>query len=154
MRDITERKLAEIKLKNSENKYRHLFSNSPFSIILVNAKGNVVDCNPAIEQLLGYKRDEIIDKRFDKLSLIHPKYLLMLLEGLKDAQKGGGDTYTIMDAMLNKKDHTSIWANVQSSQVEISKACWNTSIAYSNFPCFVYVIASCLYVLEFLLSMA
>ncbi len=120
MRDITERRLAEIKLKNSENKYRHLFSNSPFTVFLVNAKGLVVDCNPAIEQLLGYRREEIIYNRFDQLSLIHPKYLLMLLEGLKDAQKSGGETYTILDAMLKKKDGTSIWANIQSSQVQIS----------------------------------
>ncbi|MFX1275800.1 MAG: PAS domain S-box protein [Promethearchaeota archaeon] len=121
MRDVTERKLAEIKLKNSENKYRHLFSNSPFSIILVNSKGLVVDCNPAIEQLLGYRREELIYSRFDQLALIHPKYLLMLIEGLKDAKKSGGETYTILDAMLNKKDGTSIWANIQSSQVQISE---------------------------------
>ena len=58
-RDITERKLAENKLRNSENKYRHLFTSSPLAIILIDSKGIVVDCNPAVKQLLGYKKEGV-----------------------------------------------------------------------------------------------
>ena len=43
--DITEQKLAEQKLKESEEKYRHLFEQSPFSIILFDSEGIIKDCN-------------------------------------------------------------------------------------------------------------
>ena len=119
LRDITERKIAEKRLKDSENKFRHLFTSSPFSIILLNPKGIVVDCNPAVEQLLGYKKEELIDNRFDKLSLLRPKYLEMLLESLRTVVKE--DSITLLEVKLNKKNGESLWANVQATQVVICK---------------------------------
>lgn len=121
IRDITERKLSELKLKNSENKYRHLFKNTPFSIILIDSRGIVVDVNPAVEILLGYRREELLDKRFDKLNIIRPNFLLKLLEDLKNIKKGEGESITVIDAILTKKDNNTIIANIQSSQVLINK---------------------------------
>ncbi|MFX0041787.1 MAG: PAS domain-containing protein, partial [Candidatus Hodarchaeota archaeon] len=43
--DITEQKNAEQKLKESEEKYRHLFEDSPYFVGLVDLKGNLIDCN-------------------------------------------------------------------------------------------------------------
>ena len=37
-RDVTDKKIAEQRLKESEKKYRHLFESSPYSIILINRK--------------------------------------------------------------------------------------------------------------------
>jgi PAS domain S-box-containing protein len=119
LRDITERKIIEKRLKDSENKFRHLFTSSPFSIILLNPKGVVVDCNPAVEQLLGYKKEELIDKRFDRLSLLRPKYLEMLLESLRTVIKE--DSITLLEVKLTKKNGESLWANVQATQVVICK---------------------------------
>ncbi|MBN1800755.1 MAG: PAS domain S-box protein [Candidatus Lokiarchaeota archaeon] len=121
IRDITERKLSELKLKNSENKYRHLFKNTPFSIILIDSKGIVVDVNPAVESLLDYRREELLDKRFDRLNIIRPNFLLKLLEDLKNLKKGEGESITVLDAILTKKNQNTIIANIQSSQVMINR---------------------------------
>ncbi|MFX1236299.1 MAG: PAS domain S-box protein, partial [Promethearchaeota archaeon] len=121
IRDITERRLAEIRLKSSENKYRHLFKNSMFSIILINSKGIVIDVNPAVEILLGYKKEELIGKRFDKLNIIRPSFLLKLLEDFKRFKDAKRDTFTVLDAILTKKDQNTIIVNIQSSQVQINK---------------------------------
>ncbi|GAH19927.1 unnamed protein product, partial [marine sediment metagenome] len=43
-RDITERKNWEQKLSESEEKYRHLFESCPYSIGLLDLKGNLIDC--------------------------------------------------------------------------------------------------------------
>ncbi len=66
-RDINERKKSEQKLKESEEKYRHLFNNSPFSILLADTKGNIMECNSTIEKLYGIKKEEIIGKNYKEI---------------------------------------------------------------------------------------
>ena len=119
LRDITERKLAENKLRNSENKYRHLFTSSPFAIILIDSKGIVVDCNPAVKQLLGYEKEELIGIRYDKLSFIHPKYLKSILESLRNVIKG--EEITILNVQLKTKKGEFLWVNIQISEVIIDE---------------------------------
>ncbi|MFX0083411.1 MAG: PAS domain S-box protein [Candidatus Hodarchaeota archaeon] len=127
LRDITERKIAEKRLINSENKYRHLFTNSPFSIILIDSNGIVVDCNPMIKQLLGYSNEELIGKRYDKLPFIHPEYLKSILESLKRLIKG--EPITILDVQLKTKDGGLIWVNIQISVVIIDQEIYIQIIA-------------------------
>ncbi len=63
--DITEAKLAEQKLIESEEKYRHLFQNSPFFVGLVDLKGVLMDCNDIVNNLLSlHTKDDIIGKNF------------------------------------------------------------------------------------------
>ncbi len=52
-RDITERKLLEEKLKESEEKLRVIFENSPNIIVVVDEEGRVVEANPACYRSVG-----------------------------------------------------------------------------------------------------
>jgi len=58
-RDITERKLIEQKLKESENKYRTLFDSSPIGIGLADLDGNILTANRKMEEITGYSFDEL-----------------------------------------------------------------------------------------------
>src|SRR5213082_2831185 len=60
LRDITERKSAEEKLRKSEEKYRDLIEISPDAIYVVDANGICVLGNRAGAELAGLPRDELV----------------------------------------------------------------------------------------------
>lgn len=60
VRDITERKLAERIIQDSETKYRSFFENSMDAILLTRLDGNIHSANPAACAMFGYSEEEII----------------------------------------------------------------------------------------------
>jgi PAS domain S-box-containing protein len=60
--DITERKLAEQAMKESEEKYRTLFEGSKEPLFITTKDGRFVDFNKAIVHLLGYDNKEELMK--------------------------------------------------------------------------------------------
>ena len=60
LQDITERKQAEAKLRESEARYRTLFEYAPDGIVIANSESYYVDANASICRMLGYKREELV----------------------------------------------------------------------------------------------
>jgi len=62
-RDITHRKLAEIKLRDSEEKFRIAFKTSPDAINLNRlSDGLFIDINQGFTAIMGYQADDVIGK--------------------------------------------------------------------------------------------
>ncbi|MFX0030783.1 MAG: PAS domain S-box protein, partial [Candidatus Hermodarchaeota archaeon] len=114
--DITNRKIAEQKLKESEKRYRNLFESMPYVIVLINQKGIITDCNLGIKKLLGYDKKEIVGKEFGNLQIIHPKYLPIILKRFKRLMKG--EELHPIEIQIYKKDGNLIWINYQSTLVD------------------------------------
>lgn len=72
--DITDRKLAEQTLKESEEQFRSLAEESP-NMIFINQGGDIVYANRRCEDLMGYTREQLMAPGFDFRSLIAPDSL-------------------------------------------------------------------------------
>jgi len=111
--DITERKKTEKKKKESEEKFRYLFENSPNSIILLNLEGVIIDCNNTTEKIFGYKKEELINKRYYETPILPSSSLSDIKEKYKDIYDGNAPTP--LEIQIKKKDGNIAWVNIQSS---------------------------------------
>jgi len=67
IRDITERKAAEIALRESELRWRSIVDTVPDAIIVIDATGTVESFSPAAERLFGYTADEVVGQNVKML---------------------------------------------------------------------------------------
>jgi len=115
--DITEKKEARQRLKESEEKYRFLFENAPFGILLIDRKGSIKECNPAVEKLIGFTRDEVLGKKYSKLLVVSEEQLPLLLERL--GKIGNGEQLPPLDVQLKRKNGSHLWVNIESSLMKV-----------------------------------
>ena len=78
-RDMTERRAAEEKLRESEEKFRSLSEQSP-NMIYINRGGKVVYVNEKCVEMLGYSKEEFYSQSFNFLSLIGREYVSLVKE--------------------------------------------------------------------------
>jgi len=69
-RDITERKSVENTLKESEEKFRKIFEESPFSMVMTGKDFGIIRANFSFCKMIGYQEEEL--KSFTFRSFTHP----------------------------------------------------------------------------------
>lgn len=85
MQDITERKLAELKLLDSEKRFRSLVQNGSDMIKILDSKGIFTFSSPSVEKVLGYRQDEIVGQ--STFDFIHPDDLQEILHRFEVIKK-------------------------------------------------------------------
>jgi PAS domain S-box-containing protein len=72
-RDITERKSIEDILKDSEVRFRKIFEESPFPMIMTGKDFGIIRANSSFCQMIGYQEEELMTFTFRKFT--HPDFI-------------------------------------------------------------------------------
>jgi len=106
LRDITERKAAEQKLKESEGQLQTIFNEAPDALIVINDEGNIIRWNPQAEKIFGWSLMEVMGKPMHSL-IIPEKYRERHVKGFHNfliTGEGPIINKTIEITALNKKN--------------------------------------------------
>jgi two-component system CheB/CheR fusion protein len=72
--NIDDIKQAEVKLHDSEMRYRRLYEAAKDGVLILNSSdGRIIDANPFMRELLGYSNDELLGKELWELGLFSDK---------------------------------------------------------------------------------
>ncbi len=112
--DITERKLAEQALRESEEKYSKLFHCSNDAIFIHDPEGNIIDVNQKVLDLFGYSKSEITSLKIPEL---HPQEDLPKSRWASDTVSKDG--IVSFEINFKKKNGEVFPAEVSSSLFEI-----------------------------------
>lgn len=120
IRDITEKKIAEQRISESEKRYRDLYENAPIGIFRTTADGQILIANPHLIEMLGY--DSLQDLQSQNLNnmmvpqvLSRPDYQILLetrgsISAIETAfyKKDGSIIYTQENAIIIKDEFGNI----------------------------------------------
>ncbi len=114
--DITERKKAEEKLKDSEEKYRYLFDNAQVGLYWSRiSDGNFLECNDTFAKLFGYDTREEFLANYNAIEhYINPNARSELLEEIRENKE-----IKNYEIHVTKRDGTPIWVSISARVFEI-----------------------------------
>jgi PAS domain S-box-containing protein len=124
--DVTDRRLAEEAVRESESKFRNIASAAQDAVILIDNKGTVGFWNDAATKIFGYTSEEMMGKHLH--SFIMPeRYLDEHIRGFEAFRKTGqgrfiGKTYEIE---AKRKDGTEFPVELSLAALKLKDA-WNS----------------------------
>lgn len=101
--DITERKLAEEKLRESEERFRRSFEDAPIGLALVSLEGRWLRVNNAFCNMVGYTEKELLATDFQTIT--HPDDLQADLELVGQLLAGKIPDYNMEKRYFHKHGH-------------------------------------------------
>ena len=116
--DITERKLVEMSLKESESKFRNLIETSPDIIWEINTEGIFSYISPQTLPILGYKPQEIIGRSI--FSIISPKAVEKTKKSFM-SHVDGSDKFNTLEVPALSKDNSELIIEIRSVRMTDNK---------------------------------
>lgn len=110
---FAERVRVEERLCQSENRFRSIFDNTRDVIACLNARGRMLDVNQRVEEVFGYKPDELIGKRFTRFGMLRLKDIPRIVAMFRRAILAGKPN-EILELELVRKDGTGVWVEVST----------------------------------------
>jgi PAS domain S-box-containing protein len=115
IRDMTERREAEERLRESEEKFRAFFQQSAVGMARVSFTGaRWIDVNDALCHMVGYSKEELLVTPWPEIT--HPDDLTNDLRPFNDMAAGKLSFYSIEKRFIHKDGH-HVWARLTLSLV-------------------------------------
>ncbi|MBD3255959.1 MAG: PAS domain S-box protein [Candidatus Lokiarchaeota archaeon] len=117
--DIHDRKIAEQKVKESEEKFRHLFEKAPHAIIILDTNGILIDCNSTALSFSGYLKSELIGKKILELLELFKisKMNIKIQNAFKNSLRG--ESKNNIEIPILTKDGRQIWITMNGSLISV-----------------------------------
>lgn len=112
--DITEQKLTEQALRNSEERFRGSFDGTTAGMCALGPNGKIEYCNRAITELLGYSEREL--QRMTPLDFMHPDDLAGAGQSLRKVFSGEIESYRA-ERRFVRKNGEQIWTDASLSSI-------------------------------------
>ncbi|MET4519594.1 PAS domain S-box protein [Bradyrhizobium sp. I1.7.5] len=109
-RDLTERRAAEAKLRESEQQFRLMVQSvTDYAIYMLDVEGNVATWNAGAQRIKGYAPEEIIGRHFSNFYTEEDRAAGLPRMGLQTAAREGRWEH---EGQRVRKDGTPFWAHV------------------------------------------
>lgn len=108
--DISDIKLAEKRLKESESNFRELYEEAPYAYLSISADGTILRCNKAALNLLGYSQDELKNMKVFDLYANTPNGLPLSKKIFKRFLNG--EEIKNNELQMKKRDGEYIWVSL------------------------------------------
>lgn len=107
--DITERKLAEDSLRESEAKFRNYIENAPYGIFIADENWKYLEVNKIASIITGYNVGELLE--MSVFDLISPEFQLRANQGNYEVKKSG---FTTLELLATHKDKNVYWMKMNA----------------------------------------
>src|SRR5262249_19715039 len=112
--DITERRAAEIGLRDARERFRLAFDNAPIGMCLVGMDGRFTQVNRALCEMLGYSEDALLERTVADIT--YPDDIAMSNKAIADLAKGRIAAFHAEKRYLHADGHV-LWALISVSML-------------------------------------
>ena len=116
--DVTVQRQFEDALREAEARFRSSFEWAAIGMAMLDFKGQFLQVNKALSDILGYSEEELLGFSFDAIT--HPQDTMQHTHLVRDVLKGRRHNYQLEKRYIHKEGHV-VWVHLSVSAVRNDK---------------------------------